>query len=250
MLLFLHGFMGSARDWKETIELLLPDYTCLTLDLPGHGRTGRCLDPRAYTMEGSAQAVTEVMDERGIQRCTLIGYSMGGRLALSIAIHHPERCTELVMESASPGIQSAAERNERRALDEKRAQQLEHDDFETFLRSWYNQPLFQSLKREPDLFQQILDRRRENNPVELARSLRGTGPGVQPSLWHNLPRLETPLLVLAGGMDLKYKRIAQEMVALCPKARLALVPDTGHNVHAENTDEYTRALRRFLAKQD
>ena len=238
--------MGSAHGWKEAIELLRADYYCLALDLPGHGGTRRCPDLEAYTMEGAARLVAAVMDERGIHSCSLIGYSMGSRLALHMAIHYTERFSNLVMESGSPGIQSAVEREERSALDEKLAQELERGDFETFLRSWYNQPLFESLKRDPVRFQQILERRRNNDTVELARSLRGMGPGGHLPLWQDLPRLGTPLLILAGEMDQKYKRIAQEMSALCPKARLALVPDTGHNIHAENAGAYVRALERFL----
>lgn len=238
--------MGSQLDWKETIELLQTDYHCLALDLPGHGRTGRCPDPEAYTMTGAARMVAAMMNEKRIQSCTLIGYSMGSRLALHMAIHYTDRCSALVMESGSPGIQSAVERDVRRALDEKRAHELENSDFESFLRSWYKQPLFESLKRDPVLFEQILERRRKNDPVELAKSLRGMGPGDQPALWQDLPHLETPLLILVGEMDLKYKRIAQEMKSLCPKARLELVPDTGHNIHAETTGEVVEALKRFL----
>lgn len=249
-LLFLHGFMGSQLDWEETIELLRTDYHCLALDLPGHGETGRCPDPEAYSMKGAARMVAAVMDEKRIQSCTLIGYSMGSRLALYMAIHHTNRCSELVMESGSPGIQSADERDERRALDENRVHELENRDFEIFLRSWYKQPLFESLNRDPVLFELVLERRRKNDPVELAKSLRRMGPGVHPPLWRDLPRLEVPLLILAGEMDLKYKRIAQEIAALCPKARLELVPDTGHNIHAENTGRYVLALRRFLTRQE
>jgi 2-succinyl-6-hydroxy-2,4-cyclohexadiene-1-carboxylate synthase len=238
--------MGSHLDWKEAIELLRPDYYCLALDLPGHGGTGTCPNLEAYTMKGAARMVAELIDERKIQSCALIGYSMGSRLALHMAIQHTERCSFLVMESGSPGIQSAVEREERRALDEKRAQELENSDFESFLRSWYNQPLFESLKRDPVLFKKILERRRNNDPVELARSLRGMGSGGHLPHWQDLSHLRTPLLILAGEMDLKYKRIAQEMAALSPKARLALVPDTGHNIHAENAGEYVKALRSFL----
>ncbi len=242
--------MGSQLDWKETFELLQTNYHCLALDLPGHGRTGRCPDAEAYTMKGAARMVAAMMNEKRIQSCTLIGYSMGSRLALHMAIHYADRCSALVMESGSPGIQSAVERDVRRALDEKRAHELENSDFESFLRSWYKQPLFESLKRDPVLFEQILERRRKNDTVELAKSLRGMGPGDQPALWQDLPHLETPLLILVGEMDLKYKKIAQEMAARYPQARLVLVPDTGHNIHSENADGYVLALRKFLTDRN
>ncbi len=232
------------------MEQLRPDYYCLALDLPGHGETGRCPDLEAYTMEGATRMVAEMLDERRVQGCVLIGYSMGSRLALHMAIHYDDRCSGLVMESGSPGIHSAGEREERRGLDEKRAQELEKGNFESFLRSWYNQPLFESLKRDPVIFEQILERRRNNDPAELARSLRGMGPGGHLPHWQDLSHLRTPLLILAGEMDLKYKRTAQEMAALCPQARLVLVPDTGHNIHSENAGEYVLALRKFLTDRN
>ena len=249
-LLFLHGFMGSSTDWGESIHQLSADFHCLAVDLPGHGRSGRCPDPNSYNMNGSAKAIAEVLDLAGIGECVPVGYSMGGRLALYFAIHHPQRCAGLVIESASPGITDQDERTRRRSSDEKLALQLESGDFDTFLRSWYNQPVFDSLRRQPMILDRILERRRENDPAELAKSLRGMGAGVQPSLWQDLSRLQTSVLVMAGEMDLRYKKIAQEIGNLRSKVQVAVVPGAGHNVHVENPAGFVRALRHFLTKQE
>jgi 2-succinyl-6-hydroxy-2,4-cyclohexadiene-1-carboxylate synthase len=155
----------------------------------------------------------------------------------------------MVMESGSPGIRSASEREERKKLDEEHAQVLEKGDFESFLHSWYSQPLFESLTRDSVRFQQLLLRRRDNDPFELATSLRWMGAGVQPSLWESLPQLGIPLLVLAGEYDGKYRSIADEIAARCRNARATVVPDAGHNVHAENPEAYTRGLLGFLMEK-
>jgi pimeloyl-ACP methyl ester carboxylesterase len=100
------------------------------------------------------------------------------------------------------------------------------------------------------ILDRILERRRENDPAELAKSLRGMGTGIQPSLWQDLSQLQTSVLVMAGEMDLRYKKIAQEIGNLRLKVRVAIVPGAGHNVHTENPAGFIRALRHFLTKQE
>ncbi len=145
-------------------------------DLPGHGRS-LGLTPQVYTIEGAARMLRELLDGLEISRAALAGYSMCGRLALYLALRHPERCSGLFLESASPGIDDAAERRARREADEERARRLESGDFGGFLADWYRQPLFASLARHEGLVEKINEARRRNDPAELARSLRGMGAG-------------------------------------------------------------------------
>ena len=161
-LFFLHGFLGSAREWEETMAFFKSRYHCMAVDLPGHGAAPRTWAPDAYTLDGAGQAIMEVLQKAKIGKCTLIGYSMGGRLALHLALRYPECFSGLVLESVSPGIEEPRERAQRRARDESWALQLERN-FESFLASWYQQPLFDSLHRDPSLFQRILDARRANS---------------------------------------------------------------------------------------
>ena len=128
-------------------------------------------------MEGTARAVVRTLDELEARRPVIVGYSMGGRLALYLALRYPERCTGLFLESASPGLESAGEREARRDADEEKAKRLESGDFENFLRDWYRQPLFAPLAREERLLWRTIEARRRNDPSELARSLRGMGTG-------------------------------------------------------------------------
>jgi 2-succinyl-6-hydroxy-2,4-cyclohexadiene-1-carboxylate synthase len=243
--LFLHGFMGSSADWRGVMTALGDRTFCIAADLPGHGAS-LGLRQEAYTIEGSARAVIQVLDELEVVRPIVAGYSMGGRLVLYLALRYPERCSGLFLESASPGLESADERAARRAADESKAKRLKSHDFRTFLRDWYSQPLFASLAQEENLLRRTIEARQRNDPGELAISLRGMGTGSQPSLWGELEGLAVPALAVAGGMDKKYAGISSRMAGINPRIESAVVPGAGHNVHAETPAAYTSLLGRFV----
>ena len=221
------------------------EFRCITPDLPGHGAS-LGLPSGSYSFEGAARATLEVMDRVGVGRTAFVGYSMGGRLALYLALHHPERCSGLFLESASPGLEDAAERGTRRRADEERARRLETGDFEGFLRDWYSQPLFASLAQRCGLVEETIEARRGNDPTELARALRGMGTGAQPSLWGELRSLAVPALAVAGELDEKFVTTAHRMAETSPQVRAAVVRGAGHNVRVEASDAYIDALKRFL----
>lgn len=240
---FLHGFMGSTEDWNPIVDRLAADYRVLSVDLPGHGRSLRLPD-EAYSMEGTVQALNAVLDEAGVSRFALVGYSMGGRVALHYAMHYPNRIWGLVLESASPGIETEEAREERVRIDDQRAQQIQ-TDFLGFLEQWYRIPLFASLENH-DMVDRMIERRLQNDPVELARVLRGMGPGQQPSFWDRLPSFEIPTLVLAGAWDEKYVELTERIERLNPRICRVIVPDAGHNIHAERAGLYAHHIQRFL----
>ena len=244
-ILFLHGFLGSGADWTGTISALERRFFCLAPDLPGHGRSIG-LPPRAYAFEPAAESLIELLDGQEISSVTLVGYSMGGRLALYLALRHPERCSGLFLESASPGIESAADRLARRRADDELAKRLESGDFEGFLRGWYDQPLFASLERDEALLRKTIEARQRNDPEELARSLRGMGTGSMPPLWGELTGLRVPALAAAGVLDEKFAGISHRMARMSPLVRTVLVPEAGHNVRAEAPDAYLATLEGFL----
>jgi 2-succinyl-6-hydroxy-2,4-cyclohexadiene-1-carboxylate synthase len=244
-ILFLHGFMGSSADWDDVIPALGERHYCLAPDLPGHG-ISLGLPPEAYTVESAATMIRELLDGLKVPRATLAGYSMGGRLALYLALQHPERFSGLFLESASPGIEDAAERQARRKADEEKARRLESGDFRGFLEEWYRQPLFASLAQRGGLVEAAIEARSRNDPGELARSLRGMGAGEQPSLWGEMGVLQAPVLAVTGELDEKYVDIAVRMASLGPRVRTAVVPGAGHNVRLEAPGEYLALLRRFL----
>lgn len=245
-ILFLHGFMGSAADWEDVTAALRGDNRCLAVDLPGHGDT-LGLPPETYSVEGAARALLDLLDELEIVRLVLAGYSMGGRLALYLALRHPELCAGLFLESSSPGIEDASEREARRRSDEAKAVRLESGDFETFLRDWYSQSLFASLSRDEERLQKTIEARLRNDPKELARSLCRMSTGRQPSLWGELASLQAPAIAVAGELDEKYVCISRRMASLSPRMRDAVVPGVGHNVRLEAPEAYLALLRRFLS---
>ncbi|RKX21024.1 MAG: hypothetical protein DRP35_05090 [Candidatus Zixiibacteriota bacterium] len=152
-ILFLHGFMGSRLDWNEVIENFLPDYCCLTLDLPGHGQS-KIYDDEQYRIEKTATIVIDTLQKNKISKCHLIGYSMGGRLAYFLLVHYPEYFEKAIIESATPGIISTTERRERILNDYELAAKLDEMNqtrFNDFLSEWYNLDLFKSLKNDSEI---------------------------------------------------------------------------------------------------
>jgi 2-succinyl-6-hydroxy-2,4-cyclohexadiene-1-carboxylate synthase len=240
---FLHGFMGAGNAWDEVAAALEPDFTCITVDLPGHGQSPIAGPP---AMDAAIEAVAEAVQCSGIDRYALVGYSMGGRVALSLARRFPERVGRLVLESASPGLVTANECAVRRVSDERLAQKLESDDFAAFLDRWYGMPMFSSLRTHGKRFEALVARRLRNDPRKLATALRGLSVGNQPSLWEDLRRMDLPMLLIAGQEDAKYCRIVRQMADRCPSATVEAVPRCGHNVHFEDPGGFVARVRRFL----
>jgi len=180
---------------------------------------------------------------------TVAGYSMGGRLALSVALRHSRVCARLIVESATAGIRDEGDRNRRKAQDEEWAHELEAGRFEDFLRTWYRQPVFDTLAENPDKLERMVQHRLGNKPADLARAMRTMGVGVQPSLWEKLSDLAMPVLLVAGGKDGKYVDIVNSMAAVLPHGQVAIVPDVGHNVHWETPQGVANHIKDFVCKE-
>lgn len=245
-ILFLHGFMGRGDNFSEVIPHLSDKFCCVTVDLPGHGKTQIFGGDECYQMSHTAQGLIELLDELKIFRCYLLGYSMGGRLALYLTLHFPERFEKVILESASPGLESTEGRSQRRHRDEILAQQLETGDFYSFLSQWYQQPLFDSVRHHPS-FDRLFQNRLQNQPKSLATSLRQMGGGSQPSLWELLPSHPVPLRLLVGEWDCKFQEINHKMTQVCPVAQLEIIADSGHTIHWENPSAYLQSVIKFFS---
>lgn len=249
LILFLHGFMGNIDEFDEAIKLLSDEFSYLTLDLPGHGATQVLGGDEYYKMENTAHALINLLDELKISQCFLVGYSMGGRLALYLTLHFPERFLKVVLESASPGLPTDAERLNRIKLDSQIARKLtrsvDKSLFAAFLANWYNQPIFGDIKNHPE-YDRMVASRLQNNPRELEKSLRFMGTGYQPSLWDKLEENKIPLLLLVGEYDEKFIAINTPMANRCEFAQLKVISHAGHNIHLENTLEFVQNVRTFL----
>lgn len=244
-LLFLHGFLGKGSDWAGVAGRLSNEFYCVAPDLPGHGQTQVRGGDDLFTMESTAHGLHELVQQLGTSLYGVIGYSMGGRLALYYAATFPHSVRRLVLESASPGLRTEEEQKARRQHDEALAQRLENTPFDEFLDGWYNQPLFASLRAYPD-FDRIIAQRRINTPAGLARSLRQMGTGSQTSMWEALASLPVPTVLLAGKRDEKFVRIGREMTEVLPSAPLCVIAGAGHTLHVENEEVYTDVVRTFL----
>ncbi len=243
-LVLLHGFTGSGANWAEQAAALAADFRAVTIDLPGHGQTTSPSDSTCYAIESHSQNLIAIFDTLDLDRVNLLGYSMGGRLALYTALTYPQRIKRLVLESASPGLKTEAERQARIASDQALAARIEQGGIAAFADFWSNLPLFAS--QSPQLRQRLHDQRLDNNPVGLANSLRGMGTGAQPSLWERLGELTLPTLLVAGEADAKFTAINREMHALIPASTLEIIAGAGHTVHAEQPQTYTHIVQVLL----
>lgn len=240
--LFLHGFMGSSEDWKNVIQFVSFDYYCITIDLPGHGKTDL---EKNLTFEKTAIALIEFLKLQKMRRCFLVGYSMGGRLALFLALRFPDYFRKVVLESASPGLWTQEERENRLRMDELIARQLESGNFKTFLFKWYSQPLFKRLANQSD-FDQLLKARLKNDPKALAQLLRILGTGNQPSLWDELHQCKIPILLMVGEEDKKYQLIAEEMCQSSELIQSLIVKKCSHNIHFQHPKRFANHLCEFF----
>jgi 2-succinyl-6-hydroxy-2,4-cyclohexadiene-1-carboxylate synthase len=224
--LLLHGFGGTHRAWDGVIACL-PAERCLplALDLPGHGE---CADA---TLPISFAGCVEHVLARAPERFALCGYSLGGRIALHVALTAPERVSRLVLVSTTAGIEDDAERAERSAADHRLAEELERGSYEDFVERWRAQPLFAG--ESPEVGAHAREDQRRNRPDALAAVLRGVGTGEMTPLWDRLEELRMPVTVLVGERDTKFRALGRRMVDLMPAAELLVLPG-GHGLPLEH----------------
>lgn len=243
---FLHGFMGRGRDWMPIAHLLGERAYAILLDLPGHGQNiNRDLN-QPLTFESLAAELAELLEYLNIKKVDLVGYSMGGRLAIYFALHYPDKIRRLVLESANPGIVGEKEREERRAKDGERAEEILTHGMGRFVDDWYRMPLFDTLKGYGERFEGLKAARKENDPRWMAKAIRELSPGNQPQVWDQLSQLETPVRLIAGAKDEKYVKLTHKMAKAMPHASVAILEDAGHNCHFEVGEAYTDVLGAFL----
>jgi 2-succinyl-6-hydroxy-2,4-cyclohexadiene-1-carboxylate synthase len=200
-------------------------YLPLALDLPGHGEAA--CGSRPITFDGCVAHVLTLSPERFM----LCGYSLGGRIALQVALAAPERVTRLVLVSSTAGIADTVERGRRRDADHRLADELEREPFESFIERWRAQPLF--AEDPPAVDALAREDQRRNRPDALAAVLRGVGSGEMQPLWHRLRELTMPVAVVVGDRDAKFRSIADRLLAALPDARVIVVPG-GHRLALEN----------------
>ncbi|EDL64973.1 2-succinyl-6-hydroxy-2,4-cyclohexadiene-1-carboxylate synthase [Bacillus sp. SG-1] len=245
-ILLLHGFTGDNSTWDELLPYL-ENYRTIAVDLLGHGRTDTPDNPDRYQIEHAIEDLKAIIDELNTEEVYLLGYSMGGRLALAFSAAYPERVKALILESSSPGLKTEEERKQRVAGDEKLAGMIVDKGLKDFVDYWENIPLFSSQKQLPISKQkEIRQNRLSQNPLGLANSLRGMGTGRQPDYWEELRNLPMEMLFITGELDSKFCRIAEEMQAKAKNAIFEKVDGAGHALHVEEPEKFGTIVREFL----
>lgn len=242
----LHGFTGSTTTWNTFIARWKEQFRLLVVDLPGHGKTV-IHSPR--TMEDCCSDIQKLLHHLQLPKVHIVGYSMGGRTALSFAMLFPEQVASLILESASPGLASSDEQQKRKANDEKLAQRIEQEGIKNFVDFWEDIPLFETQKCLPDSVAKSLRNERLGQTEEgLVHSLRFMGTGSQPSWWDRLSLLMKPVLLLAGAQDEKFIRINAEMHKFLPTSELKVVDNTGHAIHVEEPEIFGKIVTESILK--
>lgn len=241
----LHGFTGSAAAMAP-LTSRLPE-PVLALDLPGHGPPPTSYDPADYTMDAAVHGV--LAGVAGQDRFALVGYSMGGRVALHVALAHPDRIVALALIGARDGIDDSVKRAERIAADEALADRIESEGIEWFADLWADRPLFASQRHRLTASQQaeLRSQRLACHPRGLALSLRGMGAGAVEPVGCRLGELPMPCALIAGAEDAKFVAIAHHMAAAIPHAVVHLIPDAGHAAHLEAPDATAAAVMRCVS---
>lgn len=222
--MLLHGFTLTGASWDPVVAALAERYRALTPDIRGHGAS---VEAEPVTLE----AVIADLAEMAPRRFTLAGYSMGGRIALHVALALPDRVQRLVLIGASPGLADPGERATRRVADEALAGEIERSGIEEFARSWAATPLIAD--QPPAVAAAVHADRLRNTPEGLARALRGLGTAALPSVWNRLRELWMPVALVVGERDRKFHGIAVQMAAGIPQAQRVVVAGAGHAVHLE-----------------
>lgn len=248
-LVLLHGFTGSATTWSPHLDAFACRFSVIAVDLPGHGKSD-APESADYRMKQCVADLLAVLDRLGIANAVLLGYSMGGRVALHLALVAPDRIRALILESTSPGIADLEERAARRRSDDALAAMIEREGIEAFVDYWEHLPLFASQSVLPAAIRgRLRSQRLANNPAGLANSLRSIGAGVMEPLHDRLGEIQAPVLLMTGVLDEKHYRLGRSMAEAIPTARLVVVPDAGHAVHLEQSEAFNRRVLEFLERE-
>ena len=245
-LLLMHGFTGRGTAWGAHATAFARAFRVVVVDLPGHGRTGTGPQER-MSVERTADDLATILERADAAPAHILGYSLGARVALRLAVAHPALVRRLIVESPSAGLATAEERANRRAADDALAARIERDGIDAFVAEWERQPVFAShASLPPARAARLRSMRLANDPHGLAASLRGAGQGVMEPLHDLLAGVTAPTLVIAGALDDGGRPRAEQVARGIPGARLAIIDNAGHTPHLERGSVFRRLVADFL----
>jgi 2-succinyl-6-hydroxy-2,4-cyclohexadiene-1-carboxylate synthase len=238
----LHGFTLAGASWDELVAKMPARWKWLAPDLRGHGSA----QTSPATMDDCAADLVTLWNHLGIERSHVVGYSMGGRLALHVAVRLPERTRSLLTIGAHAGLDEDA-RAKRRLADEALADRIERDGVESFVQRWESRPMFAGIRRRgPDFAAWLHQLRLGNKAGGLAASLRGMGAGAMEPLWDELDEIDLPCTFVAGEDDVPFMHAAARLRKAVDRSRMRSVSDSGHSVQFERPDATASTIADHL----
>jgi 2-succinyl-6-hydroxy-2,4-cyclohexadiene-1-carboxylate synthase len=249
-LLLVHGFTGRGTSWERHATAFARRRRVISVDMPGHGRSGIPSDPTRASVERTADDLAIILGRMRATPADVIGYSLGARVALRLAIAHPRVVRRLVLESPSAGLKTEPDRIARRVADGAMADLLERDGIEAFVDEWERQPVFASHRLLPVVTAaRLRSERLRNRPAGLAASLRGAGQGAMTPLHARLGEVRAPTLVIVGALDAAGCARAEAVAAGIPDARFEVLAGAGHTPHLETPIAFRSLALAFLEEE-
>lgn len=250
-LVLLHGFTGNADTWLPFFEQWGQHSAIIAVDIIGHGDTDSPDHSELYKMDRAVNDLDAMLKHLNIDKADFLGYSMGGRLALSFAVSNKDKVRKLILESASPGLKTEIEKKERRLKDHQLAEFILEEGIESFVDYWGGIPLFESQKNlSPEISTQIREQRLTNSVIGLANSLIGMGTGAQDSWWDELDTISSEVLLITGEYDKKFCNLAFEMKKRFKKCDWIEVEASGHAIHMEQKEIFGTIVSEFVKAKE
>lgn len=246
-ILIIHGFTGCASAMEPLTDLL--DGYRIVPDLVGHGQSESpaSLDP--YYLENISSQLSSLLSQLNASPASIVGYSLGGRIALTFALSHPKMVKSLVLIGASSGISNPKDRQHRLKQDYELGASISQRGVRDFVNTWVTQPMWESLHQSltAQQWQDSIDQRVSNHPLGLANSLRASGTGTMTPLHDVLKFLAPPTMLLVGEKDQKFLNIAQNLATQIPDASIRVIKNSGHATHLEQPNVTAEAIMEHFS---
>jgi len=247
--LFLHGFTGCAEDWFPVFEQMPDKYNYIAVDIVGHGKSDAPGGQSNYSVESIVNQIKFVKDHLTPNKIFILGYSMGGRIALSYASVYPDDLKGLILESASAGIKNDEERQKRYEEDLKIAEFIETHTLEEFIEMWSDQELFNTQRRfSNDKLKKIKKKKSSASKIGYANSLKGFSTGIMPPVHDKLKKIPVKTLLITGELDSKFTGINARLAKRFFKAKHKIVRNSGHNTHLEESKRFIEIVLNYLGQ--